>query len=66
MHDYILNITLAKGSGEYCICEQQSLLPLLTPANVHSAHILAPYAHARMPIADRISVLKKPVTFICA
>lgn len=21
MHDYILNITLAKGSGEYCICE---------------------------------------------
>lgn len=20
MHDYILNITLAKGSGEYCIC----------------------------------------------
>lgn len=21
MHDYIMNITLAKGSGEYCICE---------------------------------------------
>ena len=21
MHDYILNITLAKGSGEYCICK---------------------------------------------
>lgn len=21
MHEYILNITLAKGSGEYCICE---------------------------------------------
>jgi cardiolipin-specific phospholipase len=20
MHDYIMNITLAKGSGEYCIC----------------------------------------------
>ena len=26
MHDYIMNITLAKGSGEYCICE--SLLSL--------------------------------------
>lgn len=25
MHDYILNITLAKGSGEYCICECSSL-----------------------------------------
>jgi len=22
MHDYIMNITLAKGSGEYCICEK--------------------------------------------
>ena len=22
MHDYIMNITLAKGSGEYCICEE--------------------------------------------
>lgn len=21
MHDYIMNITLAKGSGEYCVCE---------------------------------------------
>jgi cardiolipin-specific phospholipase len=27
MHDYILNITLAKGSGEYCICSL--LLPFL-------------------------------------
>jgi cardiolipin-specific phospholipase len=48
MHDYILNITLAKGSGEYCI-----------------SHILAPGAHARMPIVDRISTLKIPVTFVC-
>ena len=24
MHDYIQNITLAKGSGEYCICEQKT------------------------------------------
>lgn len=28
MHEYILNITLAKGSGEYCICES---LPLSGP-----------------------------------
>ncbi|KAF5370149.1 hypothetical protein D9758_001286 [Tetrapyrgos nigripes] len=47
MHDYILNITLAKGSGEYCI-----------------SHILAPGAHARMPIVDRIASLKIPVTFV--
>ncbi|THV05495.1 alpha/beta-hydrolase [Dendrothele bispora CBS 962.96] len=47
MHDYILNITLAKGSGEYCI-----------------SHILAPGVHARMPIVDRISGLKIPVTFV--
>jgi len=47
MHEYILNITLAKGSGEYCI-----------------SHILAPGAHARMPIVDRISALKIPVTFV--
>lgn len=47
MHDYILNITLSKGSGEYCI-----------------SHILAPYAHARMPLVDRIAALKLPITFI--
>ncbi|KAJ8086392.1 hypothetical protein PM082_005215 [Marasmius tenuissimus] len=47
MHNYILNITLAKGSGEYCI-----------------SHILAPGAHARMPLVDRISALKIPVTFV--
>ena len=27
MHDYILNITLAKGSGEYCICPCLSYPP---------------------------------------
>ena len=48
MHDYILNITLAKGSGEYCI-----------------SHLLAPGAHARMPLIDRIDKLKVPVTFAC-
>ncbi|KAG6837990.1 hypothetical protein H0H93_008384 [Arthromyces matolae] len=47
MHDYIMNITLAKGSGEYCI-----------------SHVLAPGAHARMPLVDRISELKIPVTFV--
>ncbi|KAG6880434.1 hypothetical protein C0992_000036 [Termitomyces sp. T32_za158] len=47
MHEYIMNITLAKGSGEYCI-----------------SHILAPGAHARRPLVDRISALKIPVTFV--
>lgn len=47
MHDYIMNITLAKGSGEYCI-----------------SHILAPGAYARLPLVDRISSLKIPVTFV--
>ncbi|KDQ64912.1 hypothetical protein JAAARDRAFT_64721 [Jaapia argillacea MUCL 33604] len=47
MHDYILNITLAKGSGEYCI-----------------SHILAPGAHARMPLVDRVAALKIPITFV--
>ncbi|KAJ3533975.1 hypothetical protein NM688_g7202 [Phlebia brevispora] len=47
MNEYILNITLAKGSGEYCI-----------------SHLLAPGAHARRPIVDRIHDVKVPVTFI--
>jgi len=47
LHDYILNITLAKGSGEYCV-----------------SHVLAPGAHARMPLVDRISTIKVPVTFV--
>ncbi|KAH9978007.1 alpha/beta-hydrolase [Lactifluus volemus] len=47
MHNYIMNITLAKGSGEYCI-----------------SHILAPGAHARMPLVDRISALTIPVSFV--
>ncbi|EIN10302.1 alpha/beta-hydrolase [Punctularia strigosozonata HHB-11173 SS5] len=47
MHEYILNITLAKGSGEYCI-----------------SHILAPGAHARRPLVDRVAALKIPVTFV--
>ncbi|KIY67368.1 alpha/beta-hydrolase [Cylindrobasidium torrendii FP15055 ss-10] len=47
MHAYMLNITLAKGSGEYCI-----------------SHILAPGAHARMPMVDRVKDIKVPVTFV--
>ncbi|KAH9077398.1 alpha/beta-hydrolase [Lactarius deliciosus] len=47
MHDYIMNITLAKGSGEYCI-----------------SHILAPGAYARMPLVDRVSALKMPISFV--
>jgi len=29
IHDYILNITLAKGSGEYCICKSHLVLCVL-------------------------------------
>ncbi|KAJ3481177.1 hypothetical protein NLI96_g7834 [Meripilus lineatus] len=34
MHEYILNITLAKGSGEYCICESCYSLFTLTPLRI--------------------------------
>ncbi|TFY53301.1 hypothetical protein EVG20_g10178 [Dentipellis fragilis] len=47
MHEYFMNISLAKGSGEYCI-----------------SHLLAPGAHARMPLVDRVAELKIPVTFV--
>ena len=47
VHDYLLNITLAKGSGEYCI-----------------SHILAPGAHARLPLVDRVHALRMPVTWV--
>ena len=29
------------------------------------AHILAPGAHARMPLVDRVAALKIPVAFVC-
>jgi cardiolipin-specific phospholipase len=64
MNDYILNITLAKGSGEYSICECFSFLLSLC-SNVRLAHLLAPGAVARMPIVNRISAVKVPVTFVC-
>ncbi|EJD52315.1 alpha/beta-hydrolase [Auricularia subglabra TFB-10046 SS5] len=47
MNEYIFNITVAKGSSEYCI-----------------SHILAPGAHARRPLVDRVDKLKIPVTFV--
>ncbi len=39
-------------------------LELLTDVFYSKAHILAPGAHARMPIIDRIQKVKVPVTFI--
>ncbi|KZT12915.1 alpha/beta-hydrolase [Laetiporus sulphureus 93-53] len=47
LHDYIVNLVLAKGSGEYCV-----------------SHLLAPGAHARRPLVDRIAALKIPITFV--
>ncbi|PCH41364.1 alpha/beta-hydrolase [Wolfiporia cocos MD-104 SS10] len=47
MNDYIVNLVLAKGSGEYCV-----------------SHLLAPGAHARRPLVDRIAALKIPITFV--
>jgi cardiolipin-specific phospholipase len=64
MHDYIMNITLAKGSGEYCICKSRQFVPRLV-SNIPPAHILAPGAHARMPLVDRIAALRMPISFIC-
>jgi len=64
MHDYITNITLSKGSGEYCIC--LSSLPCASYLlKRFAAHILAPGAHARMPLVDRVTALKIPIAFIC-
>jgi cardiolipin-specific phospholipase len=65
MHDYITNITLAKGSGEYCICQSHCLVLRIISYVFVTAHILAPGAHARMPLVDRISALKIPVAFVC-
>ena len=65
MHDYILNITLARGSGEYCICTWVFLLCVSTDWKLPTAHILAPGAHARLPLVDRMAPLKIPVTFVC-
>ena len=68
MHDYILNITLAKGSGEYCICPSIFACPQgprFADDIPSVAHILAPGAYARMPLVDRVAALKIPITFAC-
>lgn len=65
MHEYITNITLAKGSGEYCICQSHRFVLLGVILRVSPAHILAPGAHARMPLVDRIAALRIPISFIC-
>ena len=68
MHDYIMNITLAKGSGEYCICTYMGFFDLGDQLiqSYSAAHLLAPGAHARRPLVDRVAALKIPVTFVCA
>lgn len=49
LHQYLLQISLARGSGEYAL-----------------SHILAPMAHARLPLEFRVAKLPKdlPVTFV--
>ncbi|KAG8753559.1 hypothetical protein FRC14_005937 [Serendipita sp. 396] len=49
LHHYLLQISLARGSGEYAL-----------------SHILAPMAHARLPLEYRVNKLPKnlPVTFV--
>jgi len=49
LHQYLLQISLARGSGEYAL-----------------NHILAPMAHARLPLEFRVAKLPKdlPVTFV--
>lgn len=65
MHEYILNITLAKGSGEYCICAYPTIASVTYFTDDYAAHLLAPGAYARKPIVDRIHGVKVPVTFVC-
>ena len=65
MHEYILNITLMKGSGEYCICEFLLGMHRRAIDAFRIAHLLAPGAHARRPMVDRVHALKIPITFAC-
>lgn len=36
----------------------------MTDFSSYTAHVLAPGAHARLPLVDRIGALKIPVTFV--
>jgi len=48
MHDYIMNITLAKGSGEYCICQSHHSVLFVSSKVFPSAYIgsWCPRTHA--------------------
>lgn len=68
LHSYIWNTSVMKGSGEFCISTSSFLVSLLSSSVVlmpYVAHILAPGAHARLPIIDRIHKVQVPVTFMC-
>jgi len=63
MHDFIVNTTLAKDSGEFRLI---ALQPYFVSSQVAPAHTLAPGARARMPLVDRVSALRFPraISFI--
>ena len=63
MRDYILNITLANGSGEYCICASPLLLSRTT-ASTNTA-TFSTHIGSRTPLVDRMAELEMPVTFAC-
>ncbi|KAK7695606.1 hypothetical protein QCA50_000242 [Cerrena zonata] len=44
MHEYILNITMAKGSGEYCICAFSSLYSVPLVISAPESHTSAFYS----------------------
>ena len=47
MNDYLLNITLAKGSGEYCVCKSLSLVPLIKGSLKKHQHTFWHPMHSR-------------------
>lgn len=75
MNEYLWHLMRGKGSGEYSICELTQtastsvaiswVSDFLVCHIFRAAHILAPGAHARLPLVDRIDKLVIPVTFIC-
>lgn len=54
MHEYILNITLAKGSGEYCICKYSMNSKRASSLIIPLQHICSLPAHM---LADRSSTV---------
>ncbi|ELU45872.1 abhydrolase domain-containing protein [Rhizoctonia solani AG-1 IA] len=63
VHDYIWHITRARGSGEYCIGRPWVCYWCSATDSCLTGHLLAPGAHARMPLVDRINALRMPITF---